>query len=140
MCFIVDVGTTDLSQKLAQPGCNAQDTTSRRKTLSCSCNGAVKQAQGRIGRQAGADDIILSQADCPSWSHNPQAFSEELGPFFWGKKGDESTIDEIKGVIGKIKRPCDIHDLENSVVQFLYPCISASVINHNLTDINTSHF
>src|SRR5260370_6202454 len=140
MRFIVDVGTADLSQELAQSGCNAQDTTSRRKTLSCSCNGAVKQAQGRIGRQAGADDIVLSQADGPSWSHNPQAFSEELGPFFWGKKGDEPSIDEIKGVVVKIKRPRDIHDLERGVVQFLYLCKSACVIDCTLTDIDTSHF
>src|SRR6266705_4545210 len=124
---------------MGQSGCNAQYTASRRKTLTCSCQGTVEEAKDGIGSEAGRDKIVFSQTDHSSWLHNPHALSEETCPLLRGKKGYQAPIDQIEGVVSKLKRFGDVHDLEMGIVQSLDTCMSTCVIDHNVTDIDTSH-
>ena len=58
---------------------------------------------------------------------------------FWRKKGYQSSIDQIEGVVTKLKGFGDVHDLEMGIVQSLYTCMSACVFDHDVTDVDTSH-
>src|SRR5579875_1252236 len=65
---------------------------------------------------------------------------QERWPGSFGREtDDETSIDQVKGVIGKVERFQSVHNPKAGVFKMLHPGIRAGVIDHLLADIDACH-
>jgi hypothetical protein len=57
----------------------------------------------------------------------------------WAKKGDETSIDQIKGVVRKIEWLPGIHHLKAHVSQALHLYLCTGVVDHRSADVEPNH-
>src|SRR5712691_10140228 len=77
-----------------------------------------------LSRGAGGNiTLTFDQADDASRAGDAHAFLHQCWPCGRRHKSkNEARVDEIKGIIGKVKRPQHVHDPEGDIARTLHLC------------------
>src|SRR5258708_12363698 len=90
-------------------------------------------------RAIGNGPFTFGQTNDPSRPGNALTLLHELRPLCWSKKCDETGIDEIEGVVGKVKWVSGILYHEVRVVQVLQLGSRICIIDPRSADFQPYH-
>ena len=76
----------------------------------------------------------------PPLSSDAQEFFEEPLPRLGRNKcKNGASVDQVKGLVGKVERFKRIHHSETGMLQLLCQCLCASLFNHQYANIEARH-
>ncbi len=141
MRLLLNVLTACLAKKMSEHGSNAKRTPIRGETVPGSLHSTGIPCADVLASGTGANAVLcLGQADDSTGTGNTYTFLNERGP---GRGGHEATekasVDQVKSVIGKRQRLECVYDAEGDIVQPLYSCLSACVLDHRPTEVDADH-
>src|SRR5579859_3563590 len=90
-------------------------------------------------RAIGDSPLTFGQANDSPRPGNSLTLLHELRPLCWSKKCDETSIDEIEGVVGKVKWVSGILYHEVCIIQVSQLRSHICIIDHRPADVEPYH-
>src|SRR6266704_6911230 len=139
--LLLDMLAACLAEKMPQQSGNAKMSPIGGEAVSGTLHGASTEGADLLAGGTGADAILcFGQADDTTRTGDTYTFLDQRGPGSGGHAATEKTgIDQIKSVVGKRKRLECVHHAEPGILQPLYPCPSACILDHRSTTGNAHH-
>ncbi len=139
--LLLDMQVACLTKKTSQQSCNAKMSSIGGEAVSSNPHSMSTEGADLLAGGTGADAVLcFGQADDATRTGDTYTFLEEHGPGSGGHEATEKTgIDQIKSVIRKRKRLECVHYAEPGIVQPLYPCPSACILDHRSTEVDAHH-